>query len=595
MPKLIAVDLGSHSVKLAVYEGAFGRFQLEGLLSAPVPQDPQADDDLAGAISPSGLDAPSTEEETEASEPASLAPRSSVVGVPPRLVALRRLLAGLGELQRPVFVAGWPTERASIRHISLPFSDKAQVEKVLPFEVEGQVPFDMEDMELRHRVLQIEPGDSQVLVAVIERDGLSEHIAALHEAGADPKSLEIDADLLAELAPEVGVHAVIDIGHQRILVTLVRDGRAVAARALDGGGRALTLALADAFELDWSDAEARKHVASLDESAAPVQVETEWETDETTQTHADAPPAPRNLRPLRPAAGRKSDATVLRDAFLPQLAELRSTLISFEDGVGVDITSIVLTGGGSALGGLADLLHRSFGVPVVRADLGDDAAVQACPDAWGLVCAMGDRGSRGKAGSMELRQGKLAFKGDLFIVRQVGLYAGVFAACALLAGTAMFAVRTVQLNSQISDVETEVASLVTDAFDDIPAGRIKSSTDALAIATEKSLEATSRVDTLGEIVADQPPTASLLRDLSIAMPPPDQARVDVRILSLNSSTITLDAETDGFEAVGRIESALQQNPRFAGARKGNEDKRRTGEVRFKITIPRNAEGDGEEG
>lgn len=557
MSKLIAVDLGSHRVKLAVYEGGFGRYQLEQVLGARVDQD-----------------------EVEAPTPGA------------RLAALTELLRQLPSGGRPAYAAAWPAEQASLRHVVLPFGDKAQVEKVLPFEVEGMVPFDLEDVELRHRLLHQEGGESHVLVAMVEREPLVGWLSALHATGADPRTVDIDADVLGELSRE-GAQAVIDLGHTRTLVSLCQDGQVVAARALDGGGRQLTLALAQALGLTWAEAEDRKHVATISLGApgpsSPVQVE--WEGEETTS------PGQAAGTPPRPLAA-DADGAVLGQALVPLLAELRSTLIGFEDGMGVEIDEVLLVGGGSHLGGLRDLLANTLGVPVRLADPGTGPTAQTDPGSWALVHSIGARACRGKPAALDLRHGALAFKGDLYVLRQVGIYGGVFAACALLAGTGMFVVRAVQLERQLSALDAEIAQAVADTFPgEIDPEKVDSASKALAIMTEKSLEVTTRVDTLGSILTDEPPTVTLLRDLSQAMPAHGEARVDVDELSMNSSTITLKAETDGYEAAARIESSLQASERFKGARKGDEKKARGGGISFTVTIPREVEASstGEEG
>ncbi len=574
MAKLIAVDLGSHRVKLAVYEGAFGRYQLEQLASAPVPQ----------AVNEApGRDA--------------------------RLAALQTALLDLPAAGRPAWVTAWPAERTSIRHLTLPFGERAQVEKVLPFEVEGLVPFDMEDMELRHDVLQLAPGDSEVLAAVVERQGLEALLSQLAEAGCDPRSVDIDAASLSMYAGD-GVQAVVDLGHSRTIVSVCRDGQLIAARALDGGGRALSLALARARRCSLADAETRKHKADIGPGAAGARAtpaSVEWEDEERTSPGTStAAGASKNLavaaippgvEPTGPApASDDSDGAILRKAFLPQLAELRSTLISFEDALSVEIDQLVLVGGGRALSGLRGLLATTLGVPVSMPDPVDDGQ-GLDPGSWALARAMGRRASTGKSLPLELREGGLRFKGDLYIARQVGLYGGVFAACALLAGTGMFAVRSVQLNKEIASLDEQIRSAVVDTFPgEVSPDRIRTPGDAMAIMAEKTLEVTTRVETLGAIVQDEPPTVALLRDLSVAMPPPDQARIDVDELSVTDSTITVKAETDGYETATRIESSLQAKPRFHAAQKGDEKKTRGGAVSFKITIPRDAEdGASEEG
>ena len=118
---------------------------------------------------------------------------------------------------------------------------------------------------------------------------------------------------------------------------------------------------------------------------------------------------------------------------------------------------------------------------------------------------------------------------------------------------------------------------------------------ALAIMQEKTTATANRVEAMGSILSDEPPTTTILTDLTENVPPPEQARIAVSELSISETTITMKAETDGFETATRIETALQKNERFKAAQKGDEKKSRDG-VRFTITIPLGVEGDaGSEG
>src|SRR5690349_15713957 len=100
MATVLGIDLGSHTVKVAVFEGNFGRFQLKEYWARPVPQTLDASPDLDT-----------------------------------RLGTLQHLLDELPDKEPPVVVAGFPTERASLRLVRLPFADRSQVERTLPVEV----------------------------------------------------------------------------------------------------------------------------------------------------------------------------------------------------------------------------------------------------------------------------------------------------------------------------------------------------------------------------------------------------------------------------------------------------------------------------
>ena len=135
MARMMGIDLGHSAVNAVLYEGSFGRFQYKGAYRVPVPQDG---------------------------------------GVPDLSVRIAAANAIIDEAcpdgVRPQVVLAWPTLDASVRLVKLPFGDRAQVERTLPFEVEGQVPFDLDDVLLTHRIVSLSAGDSRVLVSLINRE-----------------------------------------------------------------------------------------------------------------------------------------------------------------------------------------------------------------------------------------------------------------------------------------------------------------------------------------------------------------------------------------------------------------------------------------
>lgn len=588
MARILGIDIGSHTVKVAVLEGSFNRFELQDYHLRVVAQD---------------LDSPPDEAA--------------------RLEALSQLLEDTQLHRGALSAVGFPAEGASVRLIKLPFAEKAKVEQALPFEVEQQVPFDLDDMVLAPRVLQLQPGDSRVLAAMAPREGVAAQLATLNALGVDPKVLAIDADLLGRYADR-GVQAVVDLGHRRTLVTLSRDGKTLGSRAISGGGWSLTRALADAHGLSWGEAEGHKHVSQVHplperppEAAAAVPAparpdpdaetrirplravpaEAEWEDDDPTHPEASIPPSPpppETLRPPRPVDP-VSMGWTLRDAVLPLLAEVRTSLLAFEDQHACEIDEVLLCGGSAELGGVRELLSEILGVPVRSLSVSELAVERGQPERLALCHALG-RSIAGnkKAGVLDLRRDEFAFKGDLATLGNIakwGLLAGLVL---MMAGVGLFGVRMVQLNQRVGELDQEIAAAVMETFPDVSPDRLDDSSMALAIMQERTLETTSRVDTLGALVSEEPPTMDTLRAVSEAMPPPAEARVDIREMLITTSTITMKGQTDGYEEVAKIEKSLQQEPAFKNATRGDESKTKAGAVKFTVTIPLGAD-DGEEG
>ncbi|MEL6345022.1 MAG: pilus assembly protein PilM [Myxococcota bacterium] len=551
MPTIYGIDLGAHSVKLSMFEGSFGRYQFKGVRSRPVPQSDESSTD------------------TER-----------------RLSALAVLLADL-ETERSVAVSTYPAESTSIRVVRLPFGDRAQVEKTLPFEVEAQVPFDLDETCLASRVLSVEPGESRVLAAIAPTKAVAERVNALKSLNVEPTALALDSDLIGNYG-DSGVQAVIDFGHSRTLATLVMDGKTQISRAISMGGRDLTQALAYNRGLSFEEAEELKHRTAIAENgvAIPAPVHDEDDEEEApdlaeeeidTQTGANAPVL--------------SDTEALLRALQPQLNNLRATLISFEDTAQVEIDEVLICGGGADLQGLREHLTEELGVPIRRVHISNEVD----DISMALAHAVGMRGAKLTHGrELDMRQGDIAFQGDLAALGTVLKYGSLAAAVLMAVGVGWFVMRYTQLNQELAQVEQQFAEAIQESFPELGSGAANMPKKAMTDAKQITNDAVSRVESLGSILSKEPPTLTLYQKISEGMPPHTQTRIDVREMTISKTSITFKAETDGYEEATSIESGLQKVQGFTGAKKGDEKRDRDGNVDFSVSIPL-GETDTEEG
>ena len=238
MPSLIAIDLGSHAVKVAALRRTGRTYELEDQVTQLVPQSEEEAPDLGA-----------------------------------RLAALDVLLAENPSWQTPGAekVLVWPSSHAVFRRLLLPFTDKAQVEQTLPFTVEGEVPHDLDEMVMATRVVSVTPGEgTEVSVVLASEEAVGDLLKALADRKLDPSRVMLDVDVLAFAAPrrDNSLVAVIDVGHTHTAVSVVLDGRMELSRSVDVGGRDLTLAIAEVSNRSYEDAEGVK-VGSKPESWTP--------------------------------------------------------------------------------------------------------------------------------------------------------------------------------------------------------------------------------------------------------------------------------------------------------------------------------------
>jgi general secretion pathway protein L len=135
-------------------------------------------------------------------------------------------------------------DRCFVHRITLPATAAKQLAEVLPFEIEAQVPVDLEELVYDYRLLA--RASNQAPVTVLMAAARSEHVRARIELvrqalGREPERITCGSMVLANLAavsptlrgPEP--IAIIDLGGLRTEMTVMQRGQPVFARTLSRG------------------------------------------------------------------------------------------------------------------------------------------------------------------------------------------------------------------------------------------------------------------------------------------------------------------------------------------------------------------------
>lgn len=512
MPRLIAIDLGAHTVKATVWSGTSRRKAFDERVAQPVPQDLGATPTLAA-----------------------------------RMAALQELLAARKDWVRggATLALAWPGDMTTVHRMILPFIERAQVEKTLPFAVEAEVPFDLETMVMGSRLV-VRETDTEALVAFTKKEAMAGAIEALAAVGLDPRHVFVETDVVARFAPPGRIVAIVDVGHVHTLISIVRGGQTVIGRSINVAGRDFTVGIATALAVPFAEAEAIKHGERAD---LPVE-------DERVRAALDAP------------------IGLL-------LAEVRSTLISAEDALGVEIDEVRLTGGGARLASIHGYFSHDLGVPVDWLSDTDGAAV---PLGWAVPDAVAEiLSGQGRGNDIDLRSGDLAWRGGFDVSKVLFLYGAPLLAFLCVTFIVVSALQWRSLNNELADVDQRVKDTVTKTLPDVDPTVVRDGTTAKAILSEKAKEVMARAEILDR-TDPTPPTVDKLKALTEAFPAPDQVRVEVTELTITPDNITFNAQTDGYASSSAVEESIKKAPRFKDAAKGNEKKVRE-TVTFTVTIP----------
>lgn len=79
-----------------------------------------------------------------------------------------------------------PGNAAAFRTLDLPFRDRRRLEQTVPFELESQVPFSVEEAVIDFQVLATSADGARVFAALVPKPRIEEHLGVLSEAGFDP-------------------------------------------------------------------------------------------------------------------------------------------------------------------------------------------------------------------------------------------------------------------------------------------------------------------------------------------------------------------------------------------------------------------------
>jgi type IV pilus assembly protein PilM len=262
-------------------------------------------------------------------------------------IALRTLLAEAGIKGRRVATA-LGGEAVIIREIKVPEMPDAELEQAVTFEAERYLPVGVRDVSRDFQVLGKVPEEAQleVLLVAARKELVDRQLAPLKMMGLTSTVLEVTpfsmmrAVASAEAEPD-RTAVYLDLGAESSDILIMEGDRLRLARNITVGGNAITNAIAQAFNIEFSVAQ------TLKEHEAKILLEHE----------------------------RTEDPTVggIHDAILPVigsiLTEIRRSLNFFQArSRGQAITKVVLTGGTAKLKNLVPYLSEELGLPV---ELGD--------------------------------------------------------------------------------------------------------------------------------------------------------------------------------------------------------------------------------
>jgi general secretion pathway protein L len=460
-----------------------------------------------------------------------------------------RELVQLHDLPGDYVVVSLAGDRISTRRLEFPFRDRRKIAPAVPFEVEGQVPFSLDDYIVDWEIVGEQKSQTQVIATLAPQNEVALLLETLGEAGLSPRIVEAEGLVLSNLASVFelpGTRLLVDIGHRKTTLCLCVDGRVVATRTVPVAGHALTRAVArdrDLGELEAERVKMEEGVIGVPKNAASIEV------------------LDRLAREILRTVGSL-------ESLLPRgLAGLQA---------------VHLLGGSGRLHRLEEFLRERTGLPAQRlplpsGELGAALLAGGDPLLFGPAVALALRGSSRAATRMNLRQGELGPRIDY---RQVGRevrFTLALAGAALVLAAASVGTRMTLDARRAAAAEREARALVAEA---LPGGA--RSGDPLAAMQEALRTAERRADTLG-VYRGNLSALDILTEISRRVP----SNLDVVFeeLSIERQVIQIKGHSPSFGSVDQLRTQLAQFAPFSEITVGDitADARRGGQ-NFNVRI-----------
>ncbi len=318
--KFVGIDLGTHHIKVAVVSAGIRGVQLVDTFAEPVGPLPPA---IEGEEPPDPFD-------------------HQLRG----LFASLRARGLLGEAASVCL----PSGDVSYRLLSFPFDDERRIAQTVGFEAEGKFPRPIEDLVYGHVVVPSNEAGGRALVAAAPKERVNKMHAVFQRTASEIKAVTTSAIALAavgnvtlpvvtpQMAEEGRAPCVlyVDLGHKHTQFVAVGTQGPLAIRSTRRGGRQLTAAIARAFSMDTASAEAAKHT--------------------------DAFLPHRGMTGLSEA--QLQSGNLVAKAFEPILRELEHTRIWLRSTYHLEISQVVLLGGGANLSGVGEYVTEQTGLPI---------------------------------------------------------------------------------------------------------------------------------------------------------------------------------------------------------------------------------------
>lgn len=225
--RIIGLDLGGSSIKAVEIDSAFGRYEIRDYYEQPI---------------------------QEGQRPAQ---------------AAKLLFASLPSKPDKVVVA-LPTHYLTQRSLQIPTRDRKSIRSAVMFELEDDLPFEIENSLYDYSILSQNSTGSQIHISITLKKNATEFLNELVQNGIDPDLITSESwayrtylNRIIDKSSQENPILLVQIGARQTSFYCQYEGAPLFHQTIDWGGQDLTQAIAAEYGLSFDDAEQAKRQGGL--------------------------------------------------------------------------------------------------------------------------------------------------------------------------------------------------------------------------------------------------------------------------------------------------------------------------------------------
>ncbi len=237
MIRSIGIDIGAQSVKVAEVVLTKRGLVIDSLDEHMLPLDPQADKELA------------------------------------LIEILQKIKQKNPNPLDVIYSTILPHKKVSYRYKSFPFSDKNKISKVLPFELEEDLPYSLDNVLYDFRIIEYKPNETTTLSAISPISAIQKQLDLFQSLGLQIKHLSTSAsclhsathdfqeiphkttlDLQTDELSQKSLTCLLDIGFESSLINLYHNNLWIDSRVIHWGAQFIIQQIAKRYEISFADA-----------------------------------------------------------------------------------------------------------------------------------------------------------------------------------------------------------------------------------------------------------------------------------------------------------------------------------------------------